>query len=146
MPAEDPRLDTLLERVREQGGRRTTARRVILQILLDADGEHLSVDELATRVQEHHPEVHLSTVYRSLEALEQAGVLVHVHLGHGPSTYHLADQPHHHAVCEECGAVVHLPADLFDTISTRVRDEHDFELAPHHFALAGRCVKCLSAD
>ena len=38
--------------------------------------------------------------------LETIGVITHVHLGHGPSTFHLADPPHYHAVCASCGAVV----------------------------------------
>ena len=41
-----------------------------------------------------------------------AGVVTHVHLGHGRAVYHLTDRLHHHAVCEACGAVIQLAGDV----------------------------------
>ncbi len=142
MVAPDPRLEVLLDRVRAQGGRITAARRAVLGVLLATHPEHLTVEELAGRVRAGHPDVHLSTVYRTLDAMEEAGLLTHVHLGHTPSTYHLADVPHHHAVCDGCGAVIHLPADLFDDLARRLSADHGYTLGAHHFALAGRCADC----
>ena len=135
MPAE------ALERLRALGLRVTTARRAVLEALLEADG-HLRAEDLAAVVQDRHPDVHLSTVYRALEAFEEAGLVAHVHLGHGPSTYHLAEQLHHHAVCEVCGKVVELPDDVLDDVAQRVRSEFGFEVDARHFALAGRCAAC----
>lgn len=140
--ADDDRLDALLAVVRCRGGRVTTARRAVLAALLDTDGRHLSAEAIGEEVRARHPDVHLSTVYRTLDALEQVGVVVHVHLGHGPSTYHLVDGLHHHAVCTSCGAVIELPADVFETLERRLAEEHCFVLEPHHFALAGRCRAC----
>ncbi|MGH9245540.1 MAG: Fur family transcriptional regulator [Acidimicrobiales bacterium] len=135
-------LDSLLERVRNLGGRVTTARRAVLAALLEPDAYHLSAEDVAARVQARHPDVHLSTVYRTLEALEAMGLLSHVHLGHGPSTYHLADRPHHHAVCQSCGQVVELSADALAGIDRRLRRDHGFALDVQHFALVGRCAAC----
>jgi len=49
---------------------------------------------------------------------------------------------HHHAVCESCGVVVHLPHDALADVQQRLRDEADFEVEAHHFALVGRCAAC----
>ncbi len=64
-------------------------------------------------VQREAPEVALSTIYRNLEELERMGVIVHAHLGHGPTTYHLAKDADGHLVCEKCGAMIEVPEDLF---------------------------------
>jgi Fe2+ or Zn2+ uptake regulation protein len=135
-------LDALLDQVRAGGGRVTTARRAVLAVFLDPEAEHLTAEEVAARVQADHPDIHLSTVYRTLEALEEMGLVSHVHLGHGPSTYHLAGRPHHHAVCQGCGQVVELPADTLKALDRRLRQDHDFALDVQHFALVGRCAAC----
>jgi Fur family ferric uptake transcriptional regulator len=137
------RLDDLVDQVRASGARVTGARRAVLEVLVRTDGDHLSAEELATRVQAQHPDVHLSTVYRTLEAFEEAGLVTHVHLGHSPSTYHLVGQAHHHAVCRACGRVVEVPADVLDSAAERLHAELGFTLDPHHFALEGRCAECV---
>jgi Fur family ferric uptake transcriptional regulator len=136
------RLHELLARLRAQGGRVTEPRRAVLEVLLDTEDAHLSVEELAELVHQRRPDVHRSTVYRTLEAFEEANLVQHVHLGHSPSAYHLADEPHHHAVCESCGTVIHLPPDTFEPLARRLRAEHGFEPNPYHFAIPGRCAAC----
>jgi Fe2+ or Zn2+ uptake regulation protein len=131
----------LLEALRARGVRLTAPRRAVIAALV-ADEDDVTADVLAARVASAVPEVHLSTVYRTLDALEQLGVVTHVHLGHGRAVYHLTDRIHHHAVCERCGAVVHLPRDVLADVQQRLRDEADFEVDPHHFALVGRCAAC----
>ncbi|MGH9117691.1 MAG: Fur family transcriptional regulator [Acidimicrobiales bacterium] len=135
-------LEGLLDRLRAGGGRVTTARRAVLTVMLEPPGDHLTAEDLAARVQERYPDIHLSTIYRTLEVLEAAGLLSHVHLGHGPSTYHLTDRPHHHAVCRVCGEVIELPAGSLDQLERRLRRDHDFDLEAQHFALVGRCADC----
>jgi Fur family transcriptional regulator, ferric uptake regulator len=137
--------DDVLAVVRARGGRVTASRRAVIEALLAGD-HHVTADEIAARVAADHPDVHRSTVYRTLERLQEVGVVTHVHLGHGPSTFHLADPPHHHAVCSRCGAVVEVPASALDDLADRLRAEHGFELAPQHFALTGRCRACIELN
>lgn len=137
----DERLERILDVLRQGGGRVTTARRALVETLL-ASGSHLTADDLAARVQVTHPEVHRSTVYRTLEALERVGIVVHSHLGHGGGVYHLADEQHQHLVCETCGAVVEVPDDVFAPLASVVRRRYGFSLEPGHFALVGRCRTC----
>jgi Fur family transcriptional regulator, ferric uptake regulator len=134
-------LESMLARVRSEGGRVTTARRAVLAALLERPGGHLTADDVASRVQARNPDIHRSTIYRTLDSLEEMGLLWHVHLGHGPSTYHLADRAHHHAVCRVCGAVIELAPGTLDPIARRLRTAHDFALE-EHFALVGRCAAC----
>jgi Fe2+ or Zn2+ uptake regulation protein len=137
----DDRLEEILQRLREDGGRLTTARRAVVTALLSAPG-HVTADDLATSVQVVQPEVNRSTVYRTLDALERLGVVVHSHLGHGGGVYHLADERHQHLVCESCGAVVEVPDALFAPLARTVRSRYGFTIEPGHFALVGTCAAC----
>lgn len=136
---------TLILTTLGQGGRRiTVGRRAVIEALVAAP-DHMSADDLAAAVRTTHPRVHRATVYRTLEALESAGVVEHVHLGHGRSVYHLADDIHQHLVCEKCGAVEEAPADLLTDVAQRLRAERGFVMRPYHFAVLGRCRQCAAA-
>jgi Fe2+ or Zn2+ uptake regulation protein len=113
----------------------------VVSALLDADG-HATAEGLQARVQAGHPEVHMATIYRNLETLERLGVVEHTHLGHGPAVYHLADELHQHLVCEVCGHVVEVPADLLRPVEEDVRSRYGFVMRPGHFAVVGRCASC----
>jgi Fe2+ or Zn2+ uptake regulation protein len=135
------RRDRLIAMIREQGERVTSARRALVSALVQAKG-HVTADDLAALVQKAQPDVHLSTIYRSLDALERIGVVDHVHLGHGRAVYHLADEPHQHLVCEVCGAVVEVPDATFAELSHTLRRRYGFTIRPNHFAVLGRCRAC----
>jgi Fur family ferric uptake transcriptional regulator len=141
--------DEILSLLRAHGDRVTASRRAVVEALV-AGGHHVTADEIVARVTAvagggdgaRDADAHRATVYRTLDRLEELGVVSHVHLGHGPSTFHLDDRPHHHAVCSSCGAVVEVPLDALDGLAARLRDEHGFELSSQHFALSGRCASC----
>jgi Fe2+ or Zn2+ uptake regulation protein len=139
------RATAVLDALRAGGVRITAPRRAVVAALVDAE-DHVTADELAARVAASEPDVHLSTGYRTLEALEKLGVVSHVHLGHGRAVYHLTERLHTHAVCEDCGVVVELPGDLLHDVEQRLRRETGFEVDPHHFALVGRCRDCAGRD
>ena len=138
------RQEQILALLSSRGGRRTTARRALIAALVEATG-HVTADDLAATIQERHPEVHRSTVYRTLEALERLGVVDHVHLGHGRAVYHLADEAHQHLVCEACGAVVEVPETMFAALTADLEAGYGFQIRPKHFAVPGRCRDCVTA-
>lgn len=123
------------------GLRPTKARVALVDALLSAES-HVTAEDLCAAVQDRHPDVHRSTVYRTLDALEHAGVVDHVHLGHGRAVYHLADDPHQHLVCEACGDVIEVPDSVFAELAQRLRRRYGFTIRPHHFAVLGRCRAC----
>lgn len=130
--------DELLHRLRAQGGRVTTARRLVVSTLIDATS-HVTAEDLAATIHEQHPEIHLSTVYRTLDALEKLGIVEHTHIGHGPAVYHVG-ATHQHLVCEECGTVIDVPAHLLEGVQQTLQQHYGFTLHIGHFALLGRCA------
>jgi Fe2+ or Zn2+ uptake regulation protein len=130
-------VDTL-DALRAEGRRVTTARRLVVELLARTP-EHLTADDLATRIHDAHPEIHLSTVYRTLDSLSEWGLVRHVHQPHGASFFHLAGA-HHHLVCDQCGRIRDIPSVEFAALVARLREEYDFELHVGHAALVGRCL------
>jgi Fur family ferric uptake transcriptional regulator len=133
--------EPILALLRGRGGRITTSRRAILEAFLGVGG-HVTAEALTARVQAAQPDVHESTVYRFLDELEQLGVVDHVHLGHGAAVYHLASDAHHHLVCDGCGAVEEVPAEVFADLRNRLQADFGFALQPRHFAVTGHCRAC----
>jgi len=127
-----------LAQLRDEGRRITTARRLVTELLAYTD-RHLTADVIATTIHSLHPEIHLSTVYRTLDSLHEWGLVEHVHQPHGPSFFHLASA-HHHLVCEECGRIRDVPAVEFDALVERIREQYGFDLHLGHAALVGKCV------
>lgn len=144
LPGAFPRalsVDDVLALVRSRGGRATPPRRLLLEVLFESEG-HLSAEELAQVVHQRAPEVHLSTIYRNLEDLQRLGIVVHTHMGHGPSTYQLASTAHGHFVCQDCGAALEAPDELFAELARAVRTSLGFCIDLHHFGMSGWCAAC----
>jgi len=134
-------LNHVTDFLHARGERMTLPRRSVLRALAARTG-HISAEQVVADVAELVPSVHRSSVYRTLEALTAAGLLQHVHLGHGATAYHLVKHAHPHAQCTSCHAVVDLPADLLDALTAAVQDQFDFTLDPLHVALSGICPNC----
>jgi Fur family ferric uptake transcriptional regulator len=134
-------IERTLDAIRDQGGRVTDQRRAILRVLFERS-DHVTVDDLAARVHDRLPDVHVTTVYRFLDTLEEMGLVTHVHLGHGPAVYHLADSRHTHVVCDTCGAIGVIDEDTLEQWSCQLQRSDGFTLVSQHFALAGRCGRC----
>jgi Fur family ferric uptake transcriptional regulator len=135
----------ILELLRGEGGRVTIGRRAIVRALLNGPDHHVTADDVARMVQAEHPDVHLSTVYRTLDTLEHHGVVDRVNLGPGGAVYHLSDHAHHHLVCEVCGTVIEIPGSLFTRLARTVDERYGFELSDRHIAVNGRCPRCRDA-
>ena len=121
----------------------TEPRRAVLASLARRPG-HATAEEVVEEVARDAPGVHRASVYRTLDLLAGMGVVQHVHLGKGSTTYHLTPStgPHLHAQCTECGRLVDLPAELMDPLVQLLRRDHGFWLDPGHVALAGVCAQC----
>ena len=127
--------------LRARGYRLTPQR----QLVLEAVGElgHATPEELATAVRRRASGVNNSTVYRTLELLEEIGLVRHTHLGHGAPTYSVAtDDDHVHLVCRDCGGVEEAGPELLAAVVERLEAERGFSVDVGHFAVFGRCRSC----
>ncbi len=133
----------LHDTLRAKGYRITPQRQLVLDAVVAL--QHGTPDEICAEVQRTASGVNLSTVYRTLELLEELGLVTHAHLGHGAPTYHSATGDDHlHLVCRDCGSVTETDVSLADTLVGRLADQHGFQTDVAHFAIYGRCQACSS--
>ncbi|MFF7728633.1 Fur family transcriptional regulator [Streptomyces sp. NPDC008001] len=127
--------------LRRRGYRLTPQRQLVLEAVDRL--EHATPDDILTEVRRTAGGVNISTVYRTLELLEELGLVSHAHLGHGAPTYHLADRHHHiHLVCRDCTGVVEADLSVAAEFTDRLRAEFGFETDMKHFAIFGQCRDC----
>ena len=133
-----------LASLRSSGLRITVARRAVCQVLAEAHDDHLTASDLHREGRSAliGSEVDPSTIYRTIDVLEKAGHLRHVHFGHGPGVVHLIDQgEHHHVVCEKCGRTVDLAIGELENL-TAMLGAHGFTVGSVHFAIVAQCENC----
>lgn len=129
---------------RAQGKRVTPQRQVIFSILGERD-RHLTAEEVFETARRGMPTISLRTVYQTLNDLAAMGELNQLRLGPGSSRFDPNTDPHHHLVCESCGEVVDVGADVTEV---RVPDEivAGFRITSTEVVLRGRCPRCAEAD
>jgi Fur family ferric uptake transcriptional regulator len=139
--------ETLIDALRGQGLRITEARRAVCGIIASRHGEHMTAATIMTEVRSNpDTKADQSTVYRTLDALEEAGLLAHSHLGHGAAVYHLASEAaHQHVVCIQCGATASVPAAGLSAWLDQLQASTGFTVDPTHFAVTGTCPNCAAA-
>ena len=129
--------------LRALGYRVTPQRQLILEAVTAL--EHATPEDICTRVQKSAPGVNISTVYRSLELLEQLGLVTHTHLGHGAPRYHLAAEAEHvHLLCAECGRITQIPPDAVQPLVSALDGAYGFQTNVGHLTVYGRCADCRS--
>ena len=127
------------------GGYRVTPQR---QLVLEAVTklEHATPEEIYAEVKQTVVGVNVSTVYRTLELLEQIGLVTHTHLGHGAHRYHLAaDAQHIHLVCRSCDGITELEPAAVRSLVSALEAEHGFETDVGHLTVFGTCAQCRRA-
>src|SRR5487761_1390231 len=132
------------KQLRARGYRVTPQRQLVLEAVARLD--HATPEEIGAQVQQTARGVNISTIYRTLELLEQIGMVTHTHLGHGAPTYHLAtDSDHVHLVCRDCGRVTEISPGAIRPLITALEEQHGFETDVGHLTVFGRCAECRAA-
>ena len=135
-----------LELLRERGQRMTPQRQLILEAVQQLEG-HISAEAVHARVAARFPQVNISTVYRTLELLQNLGLVTHTHFDDGIAIYHLAEDSHHqHMVCRRCGSEQELGLELLEPLGLELRRRHGFQADLAHFAIIGTCGACADPD
>ena len=133
------------ETLRKRGYRLTPQRYMILSVIQEAGG-HLSIDEIMERVQQRNPAVSLSTVYRTLELLRELGLVRENHLPGEQPHYEAAEgTAHHHLVCRNCRAIIHLDDTLLGNLHEMLQNQYHFHGLTLDLVAAGYCETCWKA-
>jgi len=132
---------SLAEVLRARGLRLTAQRQLVLEAVYDLG--HATPEQVHTAVREVAAGVNITTIYRTLELLEELGLVTHTHLSHGSPTYHAAGGHQHvHLVCRTCGEVTEMDPAVLQPLVSRLADERGFAVDVGHVALFGVCGAC----
>ncbi len=131
--------------LRARGLRWTPQRRLILDVLSETSG-HITGSELLERCRERDRETTPSTVYRTLDVLEDLGYVDHSHGADGREEYHVlpADE-HAHLRCLGCGKAWEIGPDEARTLVDGLSATRAFAVELSHVSIGGRCRDCLAA-
>ena len=130
------------EMLRKRGYRLTPQRFMILSVIQEAE-EHLSIDQITERVQKRNPYVSLSTIYRTLELLRELGLVRENHLPGEQPHYEAAEgKAHHHLVCRNCRAIIHLDNTLLGNLNELLQEQFRFHNLTLDLVAAGYCNSC----
>jgi Fur family ferric uptake transcriptional regulator len=126
------------ERLREKGYRLTPQRELILEAVETLG--HATPDEVLAEVRTHSTAVNASTVYRTLEVLEELDLIRHAHLSDRAPTYHsTSEHEHFHLVCRNCHKVISVDPDVLTLVSERLQADHGFTIDVGHLTVFGTC-------
>ena len=132
-----PTAAAALGTLRARGLRISTARRHIVDALFAAESP------VSRRGLAHTTGADLASVYRNLDALEEAGIAHHVHVGHAAGRYVLSGRhAGGYAACERCGRHVALQAGDLAGLRETVRALTGFACDFSHFPIVGACPDC----
>ncbi|MDD5313357.1 MAG: transcriptional repressor [Dehalococcoidia bacterium] len=130
--------------LRRNGFKLTPQRRAIIDVISGSE-EHLTPSDIYSRLQHKYPGIGLVTVYRTLELLENSGLLCEVHIGDTCRSYLKRKRPgehHHHLVCAGCGKVVDFVDCELGDLENRLTSETGFSIDSHLLEFMGRCASC----
>ena len=136
-----PDTDTALETIRSRGLRLTSSRRLVVTALYEAD-RPVTAEEIASGMYGRLPQCDLGSVYRNLETLEDAGLVRHMHMGHGPGLYAPAAREDEYVTCERCGRSEIVPPVCLEAVRAAVHAAIGYETSFAHSPLTGYCPTC----
>jgi Fur family transcriptional regulator, ferric uptake regulator len=122
----------------------TPQRRTVVQVLADSSG-HVTGAELVELCRAADPTTIPSTVYRTLDVLEELGLVRHGHGAEGQEEFHVEPTVEHgHLHCSECGGHWEIADDEADALRSVFEATHAFEVDLSHVTVVGRCRDCRS--
>ena len=125
----------------EHGLRMTEQRRVIAQVLSDAE-DHPDAEELYARASAIDPKISLATVYRTVRLFSDAGIIETHDFRDGRARYETADEDHHdHLIDVQSGEVIEFMDEEIEALQERIAKRLGYELVDHRLELYGRKIK-----
>ena len=127
--------------LKQKGFKLTPQRRFILEYIHNNES-HLTAEEIINYVEDRVPGVNKSTVYRTLDLLEESGCVIKNEVD-GRFIYHHAEEGHHHhLICRSCGKSIDCENDIFLSIKRNLVEKYGFHADFKHVILNGQCNEC----
>jgi Fur family ferric uptake transcriptional regulator len=134
-----------IKTLKAKGLKLTPQRRLIVDAIHDTSVNQ-TAEEIIAHVQARMPEVHKSTIYRTLDLLEKAGCVFKSELDARPVYHHAEEGHHHHLVCSRCGGIIECDENLFQSVEHSLIEQYHFHVDFKHLVISGLCEECRGKD
>ncbi|MEM7722237.1 MAG: Fur family transcriptional regulator [Pseudomonadota bacterium] len=133
--------DTIEARSEAKGLRMTDQRRVIAQVLEEAD-DHPDVEELYARASARDPRISIATIYRTVKLFEESGIIDRLEFGDGRARYEDAERDHHdHLIDMNSGNVIEFVDPEIEALQEKIAEKLGYRLMGHKLELYGVPLK-----
>ncbi len=134
------------KRLKDKALRFTSQRRIILEILLAAKDQHLTVEEVYLKAKEMSSDIGIATAYRTLELFTEIGIVHKSDFGDGAARYEVVSPKekhyHHHLICLKCGQIIEFNDDLLEDLEEEIGRKSNFKIKDHDLRFYGYCESC----
>lgn len=123
----------------------TTARRDAVRRALVAGEGFRSAQDIYASLRAEGSKIGLTTVYRALQAMSDAGEVDVLRTAEGEAVYRACatEDHHHHLVCRSCGRTVEVAGPAVEKWADAVGAEHGFTDMTHTVEIFGTCPECV---
>ena len=151
---EQKKVQELLKaKLKEKGLKVTHQRLLVLSVLAENSGRHMTAEDIYELVSENYPEIGLATVYRALQLLWDMQLVDRINLDDGCVRYdigHLLEgemkHNQHHLICRTCKKVIPFGDDLLDELESHIEEATGFHVLDHELKFYGQCKECLKKE
>lgn len=124
-------------------GRRLTRQRQVIMAALQASRGHLDAEALHDRVKASDPRISLATVYRTLSAMRELGLVASHQLGEDHAHFEATRKGrHYHFACYQCGRVIEFTVDQVKPLLEALGEQAQLQITDVQLLLQGYCLKC----
>jgi Fur family ferric uptake transcriptional regulator len=135
-----------------RGFRLTVAREAIIHVLERTDA-HVSAEDIYMAVHPEYPAIGLTTIYRTLDLLQQTGIISKFEFGHGRAKFELSEKysskkHHHHLICRRCRKIIDYSdfineeIDYIQKTEEGLKKKYNFDISDHEINFYGLCEAC----
>lgn len=139
-------VEEIKELLKQKGYKLTSQRSAVLDVILQNEGLHLTVEEIYDKVKEINKDIGLATVYRTVLLFEEIGTITKLEIGDKFARYELVhkyeEHQHHHLICNECKKVIEVSDDLLDVLESNIEKKYNFKIQNHTLKFYGLCEEC----
>lgn len=136
---------SLLQELAEQGVRITVQRKVLIEIIQEAEG-HLDAATLLERARKRDSQIDRATVYRTLELLKKLRLIDELDLMHLTGEKHFYEAKttvdHVHLTCVQCGRIEEFTSPLFERLKSEISRQNGFQIRVIRLEVGGFCRAC----